>query len=154
MKSYQNNASTEENGPLGCIKESKLCGKSVQDISYWNKPALKADDFQAASPSWIHHGKNPLQKPESQLWLPNLLWIPGQSMTISRAASPLLSTGETPWSAVSSSGLPRTRDTWIYTLERMQRRATRTTKGLEHLSLEESLTACRGESSERSHQCL
>lgn len=34
MKSYQNNASTEENGPSGCIKELKPRGKSVQHISY------------------------------------------------------------------------------------------------------------------------
>lgn len=114
MKSYQNNPSTQENGPSGCMQESKPRGKNMQQISYWNKPVLKADGFQAASPFWICHGKNLLQKPELQLWLPNMLQIPGQSMIISRVTSPLLSTGETPWSAVPSPGLPRTRDTWIY----------------------------------------
>lgn len=49
MKSYQNNPSIEENGPSGCIQESKPCGKSMQHVSYWNKPVLKAGGFQAAS---------------------------------------------------------------------------------------------------------
>ena len=42
-----------------------------------------------------------------------------------------------PWGAMSSSGLPSTRETDI--LERVQQRATKRIKGLEHLSYEERL---------------
>lgn len=151
MKSNQNNPNTEENGPSGCTQESKPRGKSMQHISYRNKAVLKAGGFQAASP------------------IPKLSWKKMCSKNLSHsfdyqtccesqgspaAGCPLLSTAETPWSAVPSSGLPRTTDTQIYWREFHKDNKG---SGAPELGGEPESWDCsaqRGESSGGSHLCV
>lgn len=128
MKSYQYNTSTEENGPSGCMQESNPCGKSMQLKQTSSKGRWVSCCFLYPESVMGKIYKNLSHSFDYQTCCES------QGSPWPLLGSPALCSALVRHPGVLCPALGSQDERHMDILEGVQQKATRTTKGLEHLS--------------------